>query len=235
MPPTKRNAARGRGSASGPGPSEALAALAALGLIAVLVGGGLLLFSHRSPGPRLSLLVGADITGSMGKNDRQKVFGVLDETVSGVLPKNTQVELWSYDVNSHKYSDLVPQKPEDLWPDEDRLIAQQSTKIPGTYPARVLKDMEPALQQAQDNGKGVAIMLLTDGEDQDNKTTLAEVKQLAGDGNLKAVWFVGTTAENGFRSLIERNYGPLLGERLVVSSKNDASDGLNRFRALIAK
>jgi hypothetical protein len=235
MPPTRRSNSHGRGNAAGPRPSEALAALAALGLIAVLVGGGFMLFSRKPTGPRVSLLVGADITGSMGKNDRQKVFGVLDETVSSVLPKNTLVELWSYDVNSHKYSDIVPQKPEDLWSDEDRMISQKSVTTPGTYPARVLKDMEPAIAQAQESGKGAAIMLLTDGEDQDNKTTIAEVKQLAGASNLKAVWFVGTTSENGFRSLIERNLGPVLGDRLVVTSKNDAPDGLNRFRDLIAK
>jgi hypothetical protein len=231
--PTNRNSSRGRANASGPRPSEALAALAALGLIVALVGGGFLLFSRRPAGPKVDLLVGADVTGSMGKRDRQKVFGVLDETLSGVLPKNTLVELWSYDVNAHKFSDLVPTKPEDLWPDEDRMISLQSTTTPGTYPARVLKEMEPAIRKAQQTDTGVAIMLLTDGEDQDSKATVAEAKQLAGMSNIRAVWFVGATAENGFRSLIERNLGPLLGDRLVVSSRNDAPEGLNRFRTLI--
>ena len=233
--PTNRNSSRARNNSSGARPPEALAALAALALIGVLVGGGYLFLSRRPAGPKVNLLVGADITGSMHTNDRQKVFGVLDETVSGVMPKGTLVELWSYDVNAHKFSDLTPQKAEDLWPDEDKMIALKSTTTPGTFPARVLKEMEPAIAKAQQDSRGAAIMLLTDGEDQDEKSTVAEVKHLADMSNLKAVWFVGATAENGFRSLIERNLGPLLGDRLVVTSKNDAADGMARFHALIEK
>lgn len=231
--PTKRSSTSNH--TTGARPSEALAALSAIGLIVMLVGVGYLLVAHRASGPRVNLLVGADITGSMHSVDRQKVFGVLDETVSGVMPKDSLVELWSYDVNAHKFSDLVPKKAEDLWPDEDRMIALKSTTTPGTYPARAFKEMEPAIERARQEGKGAAIMLLTDGEDQDVKSTIGELKHISNMTNLKAVWFVGTTSENGFRSLIERNLGPILGERLVVTSKNDATDGMNRFHALIEK
>jgi hypothetical protein len=233
MPSSSNRPQRSRHDA-GHRPNEAFAALAALALLALLIGGGLVLFARRGNGPQVDLLVGADITGSVHKGDRQKLFGVLDETVSEVLPKGTPVEMWSFDVNAHKFTDVTPTRPEDLWPDEDAIIGQQS-KTFGTYPAVALKEMASAVTQAQTKGRGAAIMMLTDGEDQDPKNTVAVITQLAGMPGLKAVWFCGTTANNGFRSEIERRMTPILGDRLIVTSSNDALDGLNKLHRLIER
>jgi len=214
--------------------SDTMAAVAAIGVIAFLVLGGFYWFSHRSSGPKLTLLVGADVTGSMGKAGRQQYFGILDETVNGVLPKGTPVKLWSFDVNAHKVADITPRKAEDLWSDEDNII-KLHTNTPGTLPAVVLLDMMSSIEDAHSKNEGVALMLLTDGEDQDPKQTEKVCKQLAGMSNLKALWVTGASTENGFRSSLERRLTPILGDRLVVSSGSDARDALNRFRGLIEK
>src|SRR5579862_686570 len=115
MPSHSNRPARSRDN-HGQRPNEAVAALAALGLIAALIGAGLVLFARRGAALNMNLLVGADVTGSVHTKDRQKLFGILDETVTGVLPKGTPIEMWSFDVNAHKFTDVTPSKPEDLWP-----------------------------------------------------------------------------------------------------------------------
>ncbi len=216
--------------------NDTLAALAAVGLIAVLGAVAFFLLRGHSDAPKLDLLVGADVTNSVGTGDRQKLFGILDETVDQALPKGSDVSLWAFDVNAHKISDKTPRKSEDLWPDEDQCIAHKQN-AQGTYPAVALKDMTGAAQQAQDRGENVALMLLTDGEDTDtNKKDLEDAAtKLAGMSSVKALWVAGASTENGFRSTLERRLGPIFGNKLVLSSNGDAQDGLNKFRALIAK
>ena len=216
--------------------NDTLAALAAIGLIVVLGAGAFFLLRGHSDAPKLDLLVGADVTGSVGTSDRQKLFGILDETVDGALPKGSQVALWAYDVNAHKISDKTPRKSEDLWPDEDQCIAHKQN-AQGTYPAIALNEMAGAARQAQSQGENVALMLLSDGEDTDeNKKALEQaVTKIAALSNVKALWVAGTSTENGFRSTLERRLGPIMGNRLVLSSNGDAQDGLDKFRALIEK
>ena len=229
-----RNNGRGGG---GDKSNDALAALAAIGLIAVLGLAAFFLLRHPADAPRLDLLVGADVTNSVATKDRQKYFGILDETVDGVLPKGSGVSLWSFDVNAHHISDKSPRKAEDLWPDEDKVIAM-SQKMPGTYPDVILKEMTTGAEQAQSRHENVALMLLTDGEDttdQKQKALEKAAEQLASMSNVKALWVAGASTDNGFRSTLERRLGPILGDRLVVSSGGDAQDGLNKFRALIEK
>lgn len=233
MANTRNRSVSGRGGAPSRS-TEAYAALAAFALIALIVGGGALLLMRRPVPRRVDLLVAADVTGSVHQEDRRQLFGVVDETVSMALPKGSPVEMWSFDVNAHKFSSVTPSRPEDLWPDEDNIMKQKTSAI-GTYPAEALKEMTPAVELAQLKGHAAAIMILTDGEDQDPKRTETMLKQLSGIGALKAVWFSGARSDNGFRSQIERRMGPILGDRLIVTGANDAQDGLNQFRALLTK
>lgn len=216
--------------------NDALAGLAALGLIAILAIAAFFLLHHPVDAPKINLYVGADVTGSVGTGDRQKLFGILDETINGILPKGSEVKLWAYDVNAHAISDKTPRKSEDLWPDEDQCIAHHQD-VPGTLPAVVLREMAASSESAQGKGENVGIVLLTDGEDTDtNKKALqAVVTKISAMSNVKAVWFAGTSTENGFRSTLERKLGPILGNRLVLSSNGDAQDGLSKFRALLEK
>lgn len=240
--PANRNAngrpyaRRNQRQQSGNKSNDTLAALAAFGLIAVLALVAFVLLGNRSSGAKLNLLVAADVTNSVGKGDRQKLFGILDNTIDGALPKGTEVRLWAFDVNAHEISDKTPRKSEDLWPDEDQCIAHHQD-AQGTYPAKVLKEMDVAAKMAQDKGENVACLLLTDGEDTDeNKKALEQAAQkIADNSHVKAVWFAGTSTENGFRSTLDRRLNAILGNRLVISSNGDAQDGLNKFRALLEK
>ncbi len=220
--------------------NEALAAFAAVALIATVVLVGFFVFRPSKNEAKLDLLVAADVTGSVGTASRQKLFGILDETVDGVLPKGSDVKLWAYGMNSHLISDKTPRKSEDLWPDEDKCIAYHPAIDKGTKPATVLKDMEASIESASNNNENVGIILLTDGEDTDYenpnlKRELEDVvTRLKDDRNVRAVWFAGTSTEP-FRSLLERRLRPILRDRLVLSSSGDAQDGLNRFRAQLMK
>src|SRR5579875_1612489 len=214
-------------------PSEMIAAVAALALIIGLVGAGAYVFSHARSGKRVDLLVGADVTGSVHMHSRKQMFGVLDETVAEVLPQGSHVEIWSFDVNAHKFADLVPVRPEDLWPTEDEVMALHPTSW-GTFPAVAFKEMEREASADQAQGEPTAILMLTDGEDENPSTTVEEAKKLAQIGSLKAVWFCGVTSRNGFRSELERRLVPIFGNRLIVTGRQDAAEGLQRLRQLIA-
>lgn len=220
--------------------NELLAALGAFALIAIMTVIGIFMFRPSGEQPKIDLLVAADVTGSVGTASRQKLFGILDETVDGVLPRGSEVKLWAYGLNAHEISEKSPRKSEDLWADEDKCIAYRPAIDTGTRPATVLKEMEPTIQGATARGENTGIMLLTDGEDTDyekpeTKILLEEViKRIAADSHVKAVWFAGTSTEP-FRSLLERRLRPLLGDRLVLSSNGDAQDGMNRFRALLTR
>ncbi len=240
--PANRNAngrpyaRRNQRQQSGNKSNDTLAALAAFGLIAVLALAAFVLLGNRSPGTKLNLLVAADVTNSVGKGDRQKLFGILDNTIDGALPKGTEIRLWAFDVNAHEISDKTPRKSEDLWPDEDQCIAHHQD-AQGTLPAKALSEMDAAIQTAQSKGENVACLLLTDGEDTDTNKKAEEqaAQKIADHSNVKAVWFAGASTENGFRSTLERRLGSILGNRLVISSNGDAQDGLNKFRALLEK
>lgn len=232
MPPRQRSRSSARSGRSS-GPSETTAALVALIIVALAASGAFLILSRRRSQPPISLLVGADVTGSVHTQDRHRLFGVLDETVSSVLPHGATVAIWSYDVNAHQFGVITPSRPEDLWADEDAVMAQHTSAV-GTYPGRAFQEMLASVEDAAEHHEGTAIMMLTDGEDQDPSNTVAEAKSLAQIPDLRAVWFAGVTSNNGFRSSLERRLTPILGDRLVVSGKYDTSDGLARFHKLIS-
>lgn len=213
---------------------EVTAAIAAIVILASMAAGAIFLFSRKSNEPGVDILVGADVTGSVHQNSRQKMFGVLDETVDEALPHGSQVILWSFDVNAHKFCDITPTRSEDLWPAEDEILSLHPATY-GTYPATVLKQMQSNLLRGEAVGRNGAIILLTDGEDQNPASTEAELKQMAKDPGLKALWICGVTSRNGFRSLVERDIRPVLGSRLIVSGKQDSMDALQKFRYLIGK
>lgn len=212
-------------------PSEMLASLAALILLVGLVSAGGWMIARIRSNKSFDLFVGADVTASVHMSSRKQMFGVLDETVAEGLPQGSHVEMWSFDVNAHKFADLVPVRPEDLWATEDQIMALHPTTF-GTYPAVAFKEM--AREIALDPERPTAILMLTDGEDEDPQTTLVEAKAVAKMGALKAVWFCGVTSRNGFRSALERRLEPILGNRLIVTGRQDAKEGLQRFLQLMS-
>lgn len=227
---TSRNSRNGANAR----PTEVLAVLAALVFIAALGVGIFMISARKSEAKPIDLLVGVDTTSSMSKQGRQQCFGVFDETVDTVIPQETQIKFWSFDVNAHKIADKSSGKSRDLWDLEDQIIATHTNQF-GTYPVNVLDKMLVSAQEAQAHGKGCACMLLTDGEDQDMKNTDKAMEKLAAMPNLKAVWIHGASTDNGFRSNLEKRFKPMLGDRLIISSNHDAEDGLNRFRDLLDK
>src|SRR5437764_7454801 len=120
--PEARRAAR-QASRSQVKPSEVWAVLAALGLILTCVGAYLVWSSRQKAPPRVDLLVAVDTSGSVDTTGRQHLFGVFDDTVDQVLPPQTAISMWAYDVNAHKFAQRSDwHKSRDLWPLEDEVI-----------------------------------------------------------------------------------------------------------------
>src|SRR5262249_14134466 len=145
-PRDSQNSSNGR-------PTEVLALLAALIFIAVL-GGAIFFWSVRKTEAKpIDLLIGVDTTSSMSKGKREQCFGVFDETVDSILPQQTQLKFWSYDVNAHKIADKASHKSRDLWDLEDQIIATHTDQF-GTYPVNVLEKMLVSAKEAESHGKG---------------------------------------------------------------------------------
>ena len=216
-------------------PSEVWAVLAAIGLILFCVLGYVVWSSRQKAPPKIDLLVAVDTSGSLDTNGRKHLFGVFDDTVDQVLPQQTAISMWAYDVNAHKFAERSDwHKSRDLWDLEDDVIKQHTNAL-GTYPNVVLEKIVSQAQVAGVANRNCAIMMLTDGEDADPKNTDRCMNALAAMPNVKAIWIEGVKADNGFRSELERRFNPLLGNRLVITSDHDAEDGMNRFRRLIEK
>ena len=216
-------------------PSEVWAVLAAIGLILGCIGVYLLWSSHQKPLPKVDLIVAVDTSGSVDTNGRKRLFGVFDDTVDQVIPPQTSISMWAYDVNAHKFAERSDwHKSRDLWGLEDEVVRQHTT-AQGTYPSIVLQKIVTEAQIAGVANRKCAVMMLTDGEDADPHGTDRYVGELAAMANVKAVWIEGVKADNGFRSELERRFKPVLGDRLIISSDHDAQNGMNRFRDLIEK
>ncbi len=211
---------------------ELMAAVAGLALVLLAVGGSAYLLA-RSGGSRPDdLLVGADDTASVHQSKRESVFGLLDQTVDETLPHGSHVVFWSFDVNAHQFANLVPSHINDLWPTEDAIMSLHPTTF-GTHPGTALNNMIPRLAVDREKKRPAIVMLLTDGEDQAPDETKGALVQIAANPDVKAVWFCGVTSRNGFRSLLDRRWRPLLGSRLIISSRNDGAEALNRLTALL--
>lgn len=229
-----RRAAR-QSSRSQVKPSEVWAVLAAMGLILCCVGAYLLWSSRQKAPPKVNLLVAVDTSGSLDTNGRKHLFGVFDDTVDQVLPPETAISMWAYDVNAHKFAERSDwHKSRDLWTLEDEVI-KQHTNAQGTYPSVVLEKIVADAQVAGVANRNCAVMMLTDGEDADPRGTDRYMNELAALPNVKAVWIEGVKSDNGFRSELERRFKPVMGDRLIVTGDHDAQDGMNRFRGLIEK
>lgn len=216
-------------------PSEVWAVLAALGLIVGCVAAYLFWSSRQKTPPKIDLLVAVDTSGSVDTSGRQHLFGVFEDTVDQVLPPQTMISMYAYDVNAHKFADRSDwHKSKDLWDLEDAVI-KVHTNATGTYPSVVLQKIVADAQVAGVANRNCAVMMLTDGEDADAAATDRCMSQLAEMSNVKAIWIEGVKTDNGFRSELERRFKPLLRDRLVISSDFDAQNGLNHFRDLIDK
>jgi hypothetical protein len=216
-------------------PSEVWAVLAALGLILGCVAAYLIWSSRQKPPPKINLLVAVDTSGSVDLNNRKHLFAVFEDTVDQVIPQQTSISMYAYDVNAHKFAERSDwHKSRDLWDLEDDVI-KQHTNAMGTHPAVVLEKIVTDAQLAAIAKRNCAIMVLTDGEDVDPPSTDRFMSELAALPNVKAIWFEGVRSDNGFRSELERRFKPLLGDRLVLSGDHDAQNGLNRFGELIEK
>jgi hypothetical protein len=215
-------------------PTEVWAVLAAVGLILGCIAAYLIWNWRQKPAPKIDFLVGVDTSGSVATAGRQQLFSIFDETVDTAIPQQTHISFWSYDVNAHKQADVEAHKSRDLWKLEDDIIATH-INTPGTYPSVVLEKMVTAAQLAGAAKRNCALMLLTDGEDADPRSTDTFISEIAALPNVKAIWFEGVLTKNGFRSELERRFKPILGDRLVISSDNDAENGLAHFRDLIEK
>jgi hypothetical protein len=230
----ERRAAR-HSSRSQVRPSEVWAVLAALGLILGCIAAYMFWNSRQKPAPKIDLIVAVDTSGSVDTAGRQHLFGVFEDTVDQVIPQQTSISMWAYDVNAHKFAERADwHKSRDLWDLEDEVI-KQHTNVQGTYPSVVLQKIVSEAQIADVAHRKCAVMMLTDGEDADPRATDRYVGELAGLSNVKAIWIEGVKADNGFRSELERRFKPILGDRLVISSDHDAQNGMNHFRDLIEK
>jgi hypothetical protein len=229
-----RRAAR-QSSRSQVKPSEVWAVLAALGLILGCIGAYMFWNSRQKPAPKISLIVAVDTSGSVSTEGRQHLFGVFDDTVDQVLPQQTSISMYAYDVNPHKFAQRSDwHKSRDLWALEDEVI-KQHTNAPGTYPSVVLEMIVAEAQISAEAHRNCAVMMLTDGEDADSRQTDRYIAELAAMKNVKAIWIEGVRSDNGFRSQLERRFKPVLGDRLVITGDHDAQNGMNLFRDLIEK
>jgi hypothetical protein len=209
--------------------------LAALGLILGCIAAYMFWSSRQKAPPKVDLIVAVDTSGSVDTNGRQRLFGVFEDAVDQVIPQQTTISMWAYDVNAHKFAERSDwHKSRDLWDLEDDVI-KQHTNSRGTYPSVVLEKIVAEAQIASIAKRNCAVMMLTDGEDADPHNTDLYIGELAAMPNVKAIWIEGVKSDNGFRSELERRFKPVIGDRLVISGDHDAQNGLNRFRDLIEK
>lgn len=214
-------------------PNEMMAAVAAITLI---IGGIAAFFIWNALQPKrtpVEMLVGVDVTTSVGQKQRQKCFGVFDTVVDSALPQQTHLRFWTYDVNSREQAAVETHKSRDLWDMEDKMIATYRSDTKGTYPNNVMTDMILAVKEAGKKGRNCACMLLTDGEDTNPKATELAAAELASLPNVKAVWYEGVDSRGGTRSDLERRLKPILGDKLILTSENDSQTGLDQFQKLI--
>ena len=232
--PSKPGAGRARKDAeNGSKPNEMMAAVAAVTLIIGGIGAFLIWNAMQPKRTPIEMLVGVDVTTSVGQKQRQKCFGVFDTVIDSALPQQTHLRFWTYDVNSREQAAVETHKSRDLWDMEDKMISTSRSDTKGTFQNNVMKDMILAVKEAGKMGKNCACMLLTDGEDTDPKATDREVAELASLPNVRAVWFEGVNGENGTRSNLERRLKPILGDKLIMTSENDSQTGLDQFQKLI--
>ncbi len=211
---------------------ELKASLAALALVLLAVAGSAYLLSRSGSTRPDDLLVGADDTLSVHKAKRESVFGMLDQTVDETIPHGSHVVFWSFDVNAHQFANLVPTHINDLWPTEDSIMGLHPTTF-GTHPGVALANMLPRLDSDRKRNRPAIVMLLTDGEDQAPQQTKQALVSIAANPDVKAVWFCGVSDSNGFRSLIDRRWRPILGKRLIISSRDDGAEALTDLSSLL--
>lgn len=214
---------------------------AAAGAVAVLLCIALAGCSHeRMP---VRLLVGADVSGSMDKSgpnpQRRQYLGVLEQAVSA-LPKDNTVGIWMYDTAANLLFSPAPvsdpamqlnaAEQKILNADNSRLVKKPGQR--GTFQSAPLTAMLNDARAADRDGHMVAMILCTDAEDMDTRATIRVAEELARLHNLRVVWVVGADPTSGMASQIRTSLSPL-GSRLIVSTADNASQGLDQFRGIV--
>lgn len=214
---------------------RAAAALAALCACLAFTG-----CSHQRMPVRL--LIGADVSGSMDKDgptpQRRQYLGVMEQGVSA-LPRDNTVGIWMYDTTANLLFPPAPVSDPAVQLDaaEQKILKANSSKLAktagrGTFQSAPLKAMLNDARNADRDGHMVAIILCTDGEDMDMRATIGVAQELARLHNLRVVWVVGADPTSGMASQIRTSLSPL-GNRLIVSTADNAGQGLDQFRGIV--
>jgi hypothetical protein len=190
--------------------------------------------------PKLSLLVGLDVSGSTADDETRATYHrVLEDVVDTALPPsgNTPISVWFYDTQARL--EFGPQKVaagNDLLPVGEKYLEYRS-EVKDNRQACMIEKLSEAAKTGAAGAEEVACLLLTDAEDHDLAATTKAAAALAKLPNVKAVWVCGAETQAGTRNFLREKLTEALkplGEKLVVSGRDaDISGGLQRFRNLI--
>jgi len=213
--------------------------LLVFGIIGLLLLGGLAYFlwarSQASAMPAVALQVGigCDISKSLTPDEKRQYCGLMSIIVDQVFPNNTSAYVWSYSEVIDKLYEGKPRNARELRPAQT-IIIENSSGDWGTRQSLVLREMNIVGQEAQRNATPVAFVLFTDGEDHWKDETRAAAAELAKLPNLKVV-MVGPV-EKEMRMETERTFASLHEQgKLIVFSRTDTRNGIERFRDIIHK
>jgi len=190
------------------------------------------------------VLVDVDMSGSQTDKKLHQNFGMLDEVVKKVLPRDSRVVIWGYDYDVERQYDGRTSRAQDLWPaeagmlEDRRQTLKQHPSVPGckcrTRLSKALNENIEELQRLDTAGVASSLILLSDGEDAYPERAHGLVEQLAALRHLKAVWVIGVVPDTGenLSRQVRRIFEPVIG-RLIVSERHDCGDGLRKFKELI--
>lgn len=205
--------------------------------VALLIVGGLAYVlwvrgqASSLPEVALQVGIGCDISKSLTPDEKRQYCGLMNNIVDQAFPNNTSAYVWSYSEVISKLYEGKPRNARALRTAQS-IIIENSSGDWGTRQALVMQEMVRVGQEAERSGTPVAFVLFTDGEDHWKDETKAKATELAKLPNLKCV-LVGPV-EKEMRMATERNFAPLHEQgKLIVFSKTDTRDGIERFRDII--
>lgn len=209
------------------------------GLLALLLVGALAYIlwvrgqASSLPEVALKVGIGCDISKSLTPDEKRQYCGLMNNIVDQAFPSNTSAYVWSYSEVIAKLYEGKPRNARALRTAQTILVENSSGDW-GTRQALVMREMQTVGQEAQRNDTPVAFILFTDGEDHWKDETRAMAAELAKLPNLKCV-LVGPV-DKEMRMATERTFAPLHEQgKLIVFSKADTRDGIERFRDIIHK
>lgn len=193
------------------------------------------LLAPRSLGGQvpLHLLVGFDVSGSIGPPERRRQCQALAAIVDRDLPLGAEVTVLRFARGVEKLYEGVPRSRRDLGPVVGLLQSAPAPPGKGTCPAPALRFfLETMLAESGAlSPGGWAVLLFTDGEDSDRAATAGCIDRLKGLASLRAAWLCGVLPAE--RLAVERRWRGLT-HRLVVSGEYDLRDARERFRMLVS-